>query len=274
MNIYTKVSQWDKPTTPVYSSGAGNDIPPPGAPPGYDHGSAQPLQPEKTGASTGEAIFSGGAAGIGSSHIDTSGDEDFARKLQEEENARLSKEGAGSRGAAGSYYTQQDAGSGPAQYGSPGAPYSPGSTPYDTNQLPPDTRASGSKSKGGFLGKLLGKSKTGGSSSQGGYPQQGYPQQGYPQQGYPQQGYVQQGGYYQGPPQHGYGYAPQQGYYGQQGMRPQKSGMGAGGAAALGLGGGLLGGVLLGEALDGGDGGDGEGDSGDYGGGDDGGGDF
>jgi hypothetical protein len=254
VNIYTKVSQWERPSTPVYPPGAGHDVPPSGAPPGYDHGSARPLQPEKTGASTGEAIFGGGGAtGVGSSHIDTSGDEDFARKLQEEENARLSKEGAGSRSAADSYYTQQGAGGGPAQYGPPGAQYSPGATPYDPNQLPPDTRASGSKSKGGFLGKLLGKSKMGGSSSQGGYPQQGYPQQ---------------GGYYQGPPQQGYGYAPQQGYYGQQGMRPQKSGMGAGGAAALGLGGGLVGGMLLGEALDGGDGGDGGGGDGDYGGGD------
>lgn len=44
-----------------------------------------------------------------------------------------------------------------------------------------------------------------------------------------------------------------------------------GGAAALGVGGGLLGGALLAEGMDGGDGGDG---GGDYEGGDDGGGDF
>jgi hypothetical protein len=62
----------------------------------------------------------------------------------------------------------------------------------------------------------------------GGYPPQGYPPQGYPPQGYPPQGYPQQ----------------------QQQAPPKKHGMGAGGAAALGVGGGLLGGLLIGEALE------------------------
>lgn len=66
------------------------------------------------------------------------------------------------------------------------------------------------------------------------------------------------GGYGQPQGQYGYG-APQQGYYGQQQGYPQqayqqqppkKHGMGAGGAAALGVGGGLLGGMLLADAFE------------------------
>ncbi|KAK8849551.1 hypothetical protein IAR55_004886 [Kwoniella newhampshirensis] len=98
---------------------------------------------------------------------------------------------------------------------------------------------------GGLLSKFSGKQGGGGFGGFGGQQQQyggGYPQQGYGQQQY--------GGY----PQQQYGGYPQQQYggYGQQPMyqqRPQRQGMGAGGAAALGLGGGLLGGMLIGDMI-------------------------
>lgn len=111
---------------------------------------------------------------------------------------------------------------------------------------PQDLPARDQKKSGGFLGKLLGKAS--GSSSSHQYPQQSYG--GYPQQQYG--GYPQQQPNYGGYPQQGY----QQGYgggYGGSGyqQRPQKSGgLGVGGAAALGVGGGLIGGMLLEDAID------------------------
>ncbi|KIV99047.1 uncharacterized protein PV09_09220 [Verruconis gallopava] len=264
VNTFTKKSQWEKPTEPVY--GPPDDEPPEDAPPGYDHSQTKPVGPEKSGAvssnTTGGQLFAGDGAAGSSSHVDTSGDEEFARKLQEEENARLggSVQGPpGDRGEADNYYNQGPGAGGPAPYGQQsGGPYgSQSPAPYDPSQISqnqsavPSADARG-KSKGGFLGKLLGKAK--GSSQQPAYAQQ-----------YPQQGYNY------GSPQPGYGYPPQQGYYAQGGYpvqqaRPQRHGLGAGSAAALGVGGGLLGGVLLADAMDGGDGGD-------FG-GDDGGGDF
>lgn len=187
----------------------------------------------------------GGAEGGTSPKPDISEDERLARRLQEEEDARA-------RGAADAYYGQGSTPQ-PGQYGG----YPPqGASPYPQSQSPyvesaPQEKG---KSKGGFFGKLLGKHGSS-SSQQHGYPQQQvYPQQyGQPQYGQPA------GGYYGGQP----GYYPQQQMHG----RPKKSGMGAGGAAALGIGGGLLGGALLGEALaDAGDGGDYGGDGGDFGG--------
>lgn len=273
VNLNTKQSQWEKPTEPVYPPPEGASAP--DGPPAYDNASSRPVGPEKGGVSshtTGEQLFAGGAgaagAGVGASHQpDTSADEEFARKLQEEENARSgnsNRPGTGDRGAADSYYNQ--GGQGQGQYGGGPAPYDPNQVPQSQNPSSPDTRG---KSKGGFLGKLLGKAKS--SSSQPQYAQQGYPQQGYPQQGYPpqQMGYGQQPGY---PPPGGY-YGGQQAGYGRPARKP---GMGVGGAAALGVGGGLLGGALLGSALDGGDGGDYGGDDGggDFGGDDGGGGDF
>ncbi|KAK4683434.1 hypothetical protein P7C73_g6831, partial [Tremellales sp. Uapishka_1] len=86
------------------------------------------------------------------------------------------------------------------------------------------------KGLGGLFSKLTGK--MGGSQQYGGgYPQQ---QQQYGGGGYPQQ--QQYGGY------------PQQQQYAQQ--APRRSGLGTGGAAALGVGGGLLGGMLLMDAVE------------------------
>lgn len=260
MNIYTKKSQWNKPTEPIYPP---DEEAPGGPPPLYDHGDAKSVEAEKSGLSSNNP-YASATGGAGSSH-DISEDERLARQLQEEENARAQGRPT-SRGASDSYYQQQAAYGQPAGYGQPGygqpgygqpgygqPGYTPTDSPMPAGEPLSEDRG---KAKGGFLGKLLGK----GSHSK---PQYG----GYP----PQQQY------YGGPPQGQYGgYPPQQGYY--QGYPPQqqygppkKSGMGTGTAAALGVGGGLLGGVLLGEALEGGDGGDG----GDYGGDDGGdGGDF
>ncbi|KAF1990648.1 hypothetical protein K402DRAFT_444066 [Aulographum hederae CBS 113979] len=269
VNLHTKQSQWDLPTAPA--TGPGDDLPPPGAPPSYDHGSTPSmgheksgLHDQKTGLSSNNPYAPGGSGPAGaSSHQNISEDERLARELQAEEDARMHG-GApgGDRGASDSYYGQGGPG-GAGQYPSqPGyGQQSPPPGQYG-QQLPPRPEEnSKGKSKGGFLGKLLGKA--GGSSSRP-HGQQQYG--GYPQQqgqhfggGYPPQG--QYGGY----PQQGYGGYPQQ----QQmaGRRPG-GGMGAAGGLALGAGAGLLGGALIGDAIAD----DGGGDDGDYGGGDDGGG--
>jgi len=234
VNTYTKQSQWDKPTEPIYPPDEGA---PAGPPPSYNHGDAKAVEAEKAGLSSNNPYASATGGRAGSSH-DVSEDERLARQLQEEENARAQGRPT-SRGGSDSYYQQQAAYGQPAGYGQPGYTMPAGSP------LPDDK----GKSKGGFLGKLLGKS----SHSK---PQYGYPQQ-------------QQ--YYGGAPPGQYGgYPPQQGYYGQgypqqQYGPPRKSGMGVGSAAALGVGGGLLGGVLLGEAMEGGDDGGDGGDDGGYG---------
>ncbi|KAF2146146.1 uncharacterized protein K452DRAFT_315396 [Aplosporella prunicola CBS 121167] len=274
VNTYTKKSQWERPTEPVYPPGESPISAPDGPPPSYSQGAARPAPTEKGGYLSSNNPYGPGASGGSSSHS-IAEDERLARQLQAEEDARAQGRPT-SRGAADGYYNQ----GGAPGYGQP-SPYGQQSqSPAQgyPQQLPP--RDDKGKSKGGFLGKLLGKA--GGS-------QQHYGQQ-YPHQ---QPQYQQQ--YYSGPPQGQYGYAPQQGYYGQGGgygqpqyiqQRPQKSGgLGAGGAAALGVGGGLLGGMLLADAIedhdeheydqgyqqgydDGNDGG------GDFGGGDDFGGDF
>lgn len=228
VNLYTKQSQWDKPTEPVYSSNGGA---PPGSPPNYAQSDRQSLGPEKGGYLASNNPY-GGSGSHGGSSNNVVDDEAFARKLQEEENARagVAAASAGDRGAADSYYGQGQ-----------GSSMAPPAPQYGQGAQP-DLPARDGKSKGGFLSKLMGKAS--GSSR----PQQGY--------GYGQQSYQQ------GPPQGQYGYAPQQGYYGQGGGYPQqggpyqqqqpakKHGMGAGGAAALGVGGGLLGGMLLADAME------------------------
>lgn len=263
VNLHTKQSQWEKPTEPAYATPEGG---PAGPPPGYaGHGSqAYHTGPEKGGYGSNNPY--GGSS--------TTDDEKLARQLQAEEEARAHGRPT-SRGASDGYYQGSGAaGAGAASYaaGGAGAYGGGGQSSYGGQpsyggqaELPP--RGADGK-KGGFLGKLLGKTSGGSSSAQGygGYPQQqqqhyggGYPQQ----HGYPQQGYG--------------GYPPQQQYYGQAPVQ-KKHGLGMGGGAALGLGGGLLGGMMLGEAMGdmgdgGGDGGGGD-DGGDYGGGDDGGGDM
>lgn len=267
VNIYTKQSQWDKPTEPVYPPGEA----PPDAPPNYAPSGTEsrPSMEKKNLGAPGLGSNNPYAASSGkaSPAPDISEDERLARQLQEEEDARA--RGQPSRGAADDFYAQgtpqPNAYGQPGQYGQPGidaSPYPQSQNPYGT----PPLQDKG-KSKGGFLGKLLGKAS--GGSKPHGYPQQPGPyyggQPGYGQPGYGQSGY----------------YPPQQGMM----NRPHKKpGMGAGGAAALGVGGGLLGGALLGSALaDAGDGGntyiendygDGGGDFGGDGGGDFGGGDF
>jgi len=259
VNIYTKKSQWDRPTEPIYPSDHDGG-PPPGPPPGYSHGDARPLTAEKTGLSSNNPY----AAGGGSSH-DLSEDEKLARQLQDEENARAHGGSAkpGSRGAADGYYQEQQHAPGYGQQ--PYGQQQYGQEQYGQEQYGQQQYGQPGvqpKSKGGFLGKLLGKA--GGSSSK---PPQQYGQQYGQPYGQP---YGQQPGY------GGYGQGYPQQQMGQPGRKP--GGLGTGGALALGAGGGLLGGVLLGEAMgDAGDGGDGGGDYGGDGGGDfggDGGGDF
>lgn len=209
----------------MYPPGEG---PPGGPPPGYDSAGARPMTGEKTGG-TGAAMFGSGAGGH-----NLSADEEYARKLQAEEDARShgGPAATGQRtGAADGYYSQQP---GAQQYGGPQQQYGSGAAVYGQPQ-----EQHTSSSKGGLLGKLLGKGK---SSSSGYGGQQGYGQP----QGYPQQQYMQPG-------------------------RRPGGGMGMAGGAALGAGGGLLGGMLLSNAMDGGDHGGYGGDDGGYG-GDDGGG--
>jgi hypothetical protein len=225
VNLYTKQSTWEKPTEPARPSD--NDDPPDYSPSPNDPITSdtkkKPLESNNPYSHSGEGS-------------QTESDAQLAARLQAEEDARASSHSPNptTRGVDGSGQTSR-------QSGYPSAP-----TGQDSNQLPPRPDPSDRGRSKGFLGKLLGKSSSGQPYSQqqsysqnqgyGGYPPQGYG--GYPQYGYPPQGY---GGY------------PQQGYYQQPmyGQPPRRSGLGTGGAAALGLGGGLLGGVLLGEALDG-----------------------
>lgn len=237
VNIYTKKSQWDKPREPVYAPPG--DGAPDGPPPSYQSGpNASNVSDTKSSLNTNNSYNQSGERAGGSES-----DAQLAARLQAEEDARARGSHSPMPGAATDYYGQQ--GSAQLGYGS--------QSPYGAQTPEPQGTERGSK---GFLSKLLGKGKQ--SSSYGGGYQQGYPQHGYPQQGYSQQGY--------GHPQ-GYGYGGQY-----QQAQKKKHGMGAGGAAALGVGGGLVGGMLLADALD--DGHDGGGFGGDDGGGDFGGGDF
>jgi hypothetical protein len=238
VNIYTKKSQWDKPTEPVYPPGENPDGPS-DAPPSYNHDEAKPVAAEKTGLSTNNPYAMHGAVGASSAQ-DITEDEKLARKLQEEENAKL-----GNRGESDAYYGAGPGAAGPPGYGPQPGQYGGPSSSYD-QALPPRPEEKG-KSKGLF-GKLLGKSSH--KPTYAAYPQQ--QQQYYPPQ-QPPYGYPQQGYYQQGPP----------------GRRPGGGGLGVGTGAALGVGAGLLGGALIADAATDGFGGD---DGGDYGGGDDGGG--
>ncbi|KAH7392825.1 hypothetical protein BKA66DRAFT_313214 [Pyrenochaeta sp. MPI-SDFR-AT-0127] len=274
VNIYTKKSQWDKPTEPIYPPG---EEAPHGPPPTY-HPPAGAVAGNLTGASEKSNFSSNNpyaTSGPGSSNI--SEDEKLARKLQEEEEVRAGRLSGDNRGAANDFYNQPGQSQPGQYYGQQSAsPYpQQAQTPYQ------DTTTQDKGKSKGLLGKLLGKASGHGSSSSHAYPPQ--------QHGYGQQpGYgAAPGGYYGG----GYQQRPM-GYGMPAGGRRPGGGMGAGGAMALGAGGGLLGGALLGSAMadagdggntyinndygdDGGDyGGDGGGDFGGDGGGDFGGGDF
>jgi hypothetical protein len=233
VNIYSKKSQWERPTQPVFP--ADRDSPPPGAPPGYMGGnnpysnvSDKKINPYDDHRSSGS-----------SSPNNIEEDARLAARLQAEENAR-----AHTRGNAMQDYAN--------------TPLPPMSSPA---QLPPR------EEKRGLFSKLLGKSHSQPQHGHGGYPQHGYPEHGYLEHGhhehghhghghaehghgaYPQHGY---GGY---PPQGVYGGYPPQGYggYGGYAHEPPRrtggGGLGMAGGAALGLGAGVLGGVLLEEAI-------------------------
>ena len=242
MNIHTKESTWERPTSAVYPSSPGA---PAGPPPSYSGAGnttsggsstypagANTYPPEK---GLGSNNPYGGSQGAGS-HQNLDEDARYAKQLQDEEDARAKAAGrptSSDRGASDSYY----------QGGDQGGSYNQGqSQSYDQQQLPP-REAAKKGGIGGFLSKLGGKHNQPQQSQygqQGGYGQQSYGQQ----QGYGQQPYGQQQGYgapqYGGYPQQGYGGGygpPQQGYGGYQQAPPKKHGLGAGGGAALGLGG-------------------------------------
>lgn len=201
-----------------------------------------------------KANASGGASG---SYTDD--DARLAAQLQAEEDARAAKERSARDG--------------------------PSPSPSPMGQPQPGGERQQTSGKRGFFSKLMGKggrhdhnhSSHHGNHGQAQHaPQHGYHQPAYgqpqPGYGYPQQAGYPPGGYYP-PQQPGYGYGgypPQGGYYPPQSQRP---GMGAGTAAALGVGGGLLGGLLLADAVEDFSG-PGDYDGGDYDGGDFGGGGF
>lgn len=252
VNLLTSKSQWEEPVAPAQAESTEE-------PPSYENtGAAHPAAlagaGEKHSLGSNNPYNSPGAADGESS---TDSDARLAAQLQAEEEARAGRGRSGDYNAGSSNNLQL-----------PPRPESGGSHSRHASQdgRAEESERGHSRGKKGFFSKLMGKSS---SSSSSGYarpsasprpPQQYAYQQPYP----PQPGYYG-GGY---PPQPmgygGYGGYPGGGYYGQ----PQRSGMGAGGAAALGVGGGLLGGMLLADAFDGDMGG------GDMGGGDMGGGDM
>jgi hypothetical protein len=235
VNLYTKKSQWDKPTAPALPP---DDDGPDGPPPGYAPGSGPAPTDKKTNPYDDPKNQSLG--GVSSRQAQEDEDARLARQLQDEEDARARNAGpAGGPGAADAFYNQQS--------GNPG--FQP-QGPFPGQQQPPYAGDQGqNRGKGGLLGKLLGKTKLGGSGNQGNYGGNygGYPPQqqygGYPQQQYGAPGY---GGY--GPPPVGYGGGYGGGY--QQPPRKQGGGLGTMGGAALGLGAGLIGGALITDAIE------------------------
>ncbi|TAQ84913.1 hypothetical protein B7494_g6763 [Chlorociboria aeruginascens] len=202
VNIYTKKSQWDKPTEPVYPN---DDSAPPGPPPGYSGGGPNShLSDTKT-----NPYDNSRSPG---SNIDD--DAALAARLQAEEDARARAGGSSSRNAQQDY--QQ----------------TPMSQQYQG--LPPREQ----KKSGGFLGKLLGKASGSSHVQQPQYQQGGYgapqPAYGY---GQPQPAY----GYGPPQPAYGYG-PPQQAYAQQQPQRSGGLGTMGGAALGLGGGliGGML----------------------------------
>ena len=253
VNVYTKQSQWEKPTEPVYPLSQGDAPPPSGPPPGYEPGPGLAPTDSKTNPfATSTTPNSDVASG---SKSQTEQDAELARKLQEEENARAG-------GAAASFYNQ-----GNPEYGV-GAPdhgqYRQGGT--FPEQLPPRPEEKGKKS-GGFLGKLLSKAQekvaAGGHGSSHGYS--GYPggsHGGYGAHGTHSGGLPFGGGHggHGGLPfggshggGHGMPFGGGHGSYGHHG--PKKSSAmggaaaGAAAGAALGVGAGLVGGALVADAV-------------------------
>ncbi|SLM35843.1 WW domain [Lasallia pustulata] len=154
VNTYTKQSQWEKPTSPIYPPSTSASDAPPGPPPTYT-GSGN-TNPEKSSLGTNNPYSSSSIPASTSSH-DVDADARYAAKLQEEENARM-------RAAGGMSPASRDA-----QQDYVNTPMPQG---YE-QALPPRPQEKGAK---GFLSKLMGKS----SGAQGGY---GGQQAGYGQQG-------------------------------------------------------------------------------------------
>lgn len=247
VNVYTKKSQWEKPTEPVFPA----DDTPGAPPPSYEPGSGAPVATDtKKNPYEDRSNIENNPSGSGPSNAGPSGapdDAKLAAQLQAEEDAKA-------RGSTPSGATS-------------------------SSSFPEELPARDGQQSRGLFSKLLGKKKPNNNT----YPQQSYQQQpnyggGYQQQqqqpqygGYPQQG--PPGGYY-GQPQYG-GYPQQQPYYPPQGppggygqpygggynqgyqqqqqqQRPSRmggGGMGMGGVA-LGAGAGLLGGALLAGAFE------------------------
>ncbi|KAF6826214.1 ww domain containing protein [Colletotrichum musicola] len=251
VNLHTKQSQWDRPTEPALPPPPPEDGAPGGPPPGYAprpgdpapiDSKPNPYEPHDNKSSTPQPGGPGGPSN------GLSEDERLARQLQAEEDQR--NRGSHSPMPPG-YALQQQ------QHQQSQSPF-----PDQLPQRPQERGKSGS-----FLGKLLGKAKTGGSShgQPGGYG--GYPPQQQQYGGYPAQqqygGYPPQQGYY--PPQQpgfgGYGGGPtgypMQGGYGGGYGHPQAAGrrpgggggMGMAGGMALGAGAGLLGGALIANSI-------------------------
>ncbi|KAI9762584.1 MAG: hypothetical protein M1840_001210 [Geoglossum simile] len=212
VNTLTKKSQWEKPTSPARSASPRDD-PPLDPPPAYSSSNSHlhtPFADDKDNNPYRQRASPAPPA----PPIDE--DARLAAQLQAEEDA-LARSSALP----------------------PTNPCSTSATDtYQAQPLPPrDGREKGA-SKGGFLNRFLG----GGSS----HKQHSHQPQQQPYYGSPQPGY----GGYAPPGGHPYYYQPG-GYYPppqQQGRRPG-GGLGMGGAAALGLGGGLLGGMLLEDAI-------------------------
>ncbi|KAL2109432.1 hypothetical protein VUR80DRAFT_2490 [Thermomyces stellatus] len=238
VNLTTKQSQWEKPTSPAFDESTRPPPPPDDAPPDYTPGDG----PAPSDTKKNPYLDSPQPDAASSS-----------KQKQEEEDARLARELQEQENSRGGMTPLQDPSPGPYAQGGPQPPY---------QQYPPQGESSRGKGKG-LLGKLMGKVKLpggGGGSygharpSYGGPhpPQQGYMGQpgGYPPQPYGQPGFGGPG--YGAPGPYGYPQQPQYGGYPQQTGR-RKPGMGnAGmmaGGAALGMGAGLVGGALVADAI-------------------------
>ncbi|EPQ62763.1 hypothetical protein BGT96224_A20444 [Blumeria graminis f. sp. tritici 96224] len=223
VNIYTKKSQWEKPTQPVYPD---NETPPSGPPPGYTSNNTSSSDLKQSYSQKGSQGSPDDAA--------------LAARLQAEEDSR--SRGASDTKSKGGFFDKllgKTTGNpnGNSQNFSQQPQVAYGQQPA-YNSYPQGYPQQGYPPQG---------------YPPQGYPPQGYPPQGYPPQGYPPQGYPPQGYPPQGYPQQGYppqGYGGQPAYGGAQQKKPGGGGMGMMGGAALGAGAGLIGGVLIADALE------------------------
>lgn len=235
MNIYTKQSQWEKPTSPIYPPGENDHAAPSGPPPTYNAGDSNPITSEKTGLGSNNPYASatpGVGGGASSSHNTTEEDERYARQLQAEEDARARAQ-PGGFGASNEYYGAAGPTQGQQQYGQQPPQQYAQQDPYtgqygQTGQAYSDEKG---KRKSGTVGKLLSKlTSSSGSRPHGHAPTHGLPGYGQVMVGQPTMGRPM---------------------YGPPGRRPG-GGLGAGGGMAMGAVGGLGAGMLLAHGMDGG----------------------